>query len=122
RSEVLLACPLERRSREWLALLPRSGPSTRMILRLDVGWTTQGRPALFETNATAVAGFLYHPAAVRLLETVVAPKLGLRGGTGLGLTPDMTDFLHRWLVLAAGRRGRVGFVEEPPFGPGDTEM
>ncbi|MBI5202192.1 MAG: hypothetical protein HY925_11440, partial [Elusimicrobia bacterium] len=39
RPEVLLACPLERRSREWLALLPRRGPSTRSLIRIDDSWT-----------------------------------------------------------------------------------
>ncbi|MBI5202267.1 MAG: hypothetical protein HY925_11820, partial [Elusimicrobia bacterium] len=32
------------------------------------------------------------------------------------------ELLYEYLASAAGRRGRVGIVEEPPFGPGDTEM
>ncbi|MBI4347737.1 MAG: hypothetical protein HY553_12845 [Elusimicrobia bacterium] len=121
RPEVLLACPLERRSREWLALLPRRGPSTRTLIRIDVSWTEDWAPVLFETNATAVAGFLYHPAAVELVRGVVAEAAGWEG-LPYGEPPDVSELLFEFLAGAAGRRGRVGIVEEPPFGPGDTEM
>ncbi|MBI3552511.1 MAG: hypothetical protein HY077_08325 [Elusimicrobia bacterium] len=110
------ACPLEKRALEWLALWPsRRGPGP-LVIRLDVGLGPRG-PVMYETNATALAGFHYHTQAAAIVKELVLDPSGVR----LGDAPDLLDFLRRWLA-AAGRSKRVGFVEPRPFGPGDTEM
>lgn len=111
-------CPLEPRAREWLDVLParRSEP---LLIRLDFGLGEQG-PVLFETNATALAGFHYHPAGVRLLKSLILPGFG--SDAALSDPPDLSAFLRRWIKRHSGGARRVGFVEDPPFGPGDTEM
>lgn len=105
-------CPLEPRAREWLALAPDKPAD--MILRLDVGLS--GRDFfLYETNATALAGYHYQTAAA-----AITRSLGL--ADRLGDAPNLLEFLRDWLEKACGRKRRIGFVEPAPFGPGDTEM
>ncbi len=120
--ELIMACGLEPRSRQWLDALPRETPAARMLLRIDVGFERDWTPVLFETNATGVAGFHYHDCAVSLFRELVAPVVGGGGLEGLADSPGLVDFFHRWLRDSCGGARRIGFVEAPPFGPGDTEM
>lgn len=109
---------LEPRAREWLAVLParRREP---LLIRLDFGLSEQG-PVLFETNATALAGFHYHPAGVGLLKSLILPQFGPE--RPLRDPPDLSAFLRGWMQRHSGGARGVGFVEDAPFGPGDTEM
>jgi hypothetical protein len=104
--------PLERRALWWLAVAPKNPAA--MILRLDVGLGANG-PFVCETNATALAGYHYQDAAAAILkELSLVPS-------GFSDAPSLLEFLRRWLTPLCPSK-RVGFVEPPPFGPGDTEM
>jgi hypothetical protein len=118
-------CPVSERTARWLRRAGLRAPAPwQLMIRPDVGLAGAGaRPALFETNATALAGLYNHAAGVRLLRREVFPHLYTPAqARALGDPPDLLALTVRWVRAAARRLGRarltgVAFVEEP--GPVD---
>lgn len=128
RAEILNfreICPLDETTEAWLLRYGRPESDRDLMIRLDVGLTPDGRPVLYETNSTALAGLFNHATGVGILRQTVFPRLfspvELRG---LEDPPDLLAFAFRWVTetarrlgLRPGRRLGVAFVE--PSGPED---
>jgi hypothetical protein len=121
-------CPVSERTARWLARERGRAPRPwELMIRPDVGLEAgpgpAGRPVLFETNATALAGLYNHVAGVRILRAEVFPRVFTRAeAAALADPPDLLALTIRWVGAAARRGGRgrprgVAFVEEP--GPVD---
>ncbi len=118
-------CPLDATTEAWLFRYGRPESDQDLMIRLDVGLTTNEGPILYETNSTALAGLFNHTTGVQILRRTVFPQLfspaELRE---LQDPPDLLAFVFRWVTGAAARLGLrprrqlgVAFVE--PSGPGD---
>jgi hypothetical protein len=116
-------CPLDETTRAWLLRYSRPEGDQGLLIRLDVGLTSEGRPVLYETNSTALAGLFNHATGVAILRRTVFPRLFAPSELrGLQEPPDLLAFVFRWVTEAArrlglksGRRFGVAFVE--PSGP-----
>lgn len=116
-------CPVSERTARWLARDHDRAPRPwELMIRPDVGLEgdggASGRPVLFETNATALAGLYNHVAGVRILRAEVFPRVYTPAeARALGDPPDLLALTIRWVRAAARARGRrrlrsVAFVEE----------
>jgi hypothetical protein len=124
-------CPLPETTAAWLSPAGARPAPWALMIRSDVGLVAGPglpRPALFETNATALAGLYNHTAGAAILKADVFPAL-LEGAERrrLGDPPDLLDLTRRWVLRAArrlGRRGPLGvaFLEDPGPVDGYSEL
>jgi hypothetical protein len=114
-------CPLDGAEVAWLSRFHRMSRVEDLMIRLDVGLSPDGKPALYETNSTALAGLFNHTTGVRILRETVFPRLFARGEErGLDDPPDLLALTFDWVTERAPRAGRrpgVAFIE--PAGPMD---
>jgi hypothetical protein len=112
-------CPLGETGAAWLGVdsrLAAVAPWSLMI-RPDVG--LGARPAVFETNATALAGLYNHTAGVAILDQEVFPRvLSPAERRRLADPPDLLAQTVRWVLEAARRLDArrspgIAFLEEP---------
>jgi hypothetical protein len=124
-SDFRTICPLDRTTEAWLFRYAGPVSDGDLMIRLDVGLTTDGRPVLYETNSTALAGLFNHTTGVRILRRVVFPRIFTPAELrGLEDPPDLLAFVFQWVMdagkrlgLRSRRRPGVAFVE--PSGPAD---
>lgn len=116
-------CPLDETTAAWFSRFYRGGGLWDLMIRLDVGLTADGKPVLYETNSTALAGLFNHTTGVKILRRTVFPRLfALEELRGLQEPPDLLAFVFQWVTGAArrlGLRGRLGVAFVEPSGPGD---
>ncbi len=123
-------CPLDDSSAAWLSRFYRSSGPWNLLIRLDVGLSNAGRPVLYETNSTALAGLFNHTTGVGILRRTVFPRLfASKELRGLQEPPDLLAFVFRWVTEAARRLGLtsrqrlgVAFVEPSDPAEGYSEI
>ena len=123
-------CPLPEATAGWLGTDEEPPAPWALMIRPDVGLGVglQGRPVLFETNATALAGLYNHTAGVAILCREVFPRvLTPAERRRLGTPPDLLALTVRWVLGAARRLGRprplgVAFLEEAAEVAGYSEI
>src|SRR5581483_1472253 len=113
-------CPLPAAAAGWLERAAAGPAPCALMIRPDVGVAGADgrlRPALFETNATALAGLYNHSAGVAILRREVFPVvLTAAERRALADPPDLLALTVRWVLAAARRLGRrrglgVAFLE-----------
>jgi hypothetical protein len=124
-------CPLPEATAAWLCREADHPAPWALMIRPDVGLAGDGgagRPVLFETNATALAGLYNHTAGVAILKRAVFPRvLTAAERRQLGDPPDLLALTVRWVLAAARRLGRrrglgVAFIEDAAEVAGYSEI
>ncbi|MBI4057139.1 MAG: hypothetical protein HY399_06280 [Elusimicrobia bacterium] len=97
-------------------------PFRDLLIRADVGLAARGQiPVLYETNATALGGMLFHAMGVKVMEDLILKDLGLsRSGLRIRRTPDLLDYLWRWLGSPSDIS--TALVEDLPFNDSYSEI